>query len=560
MSSNLDEVLSRLSKVTRSGQGWLARCPCRDDDQNPSLTVAEGGEGQVLLHCHRGAPCSFEEICSSIGMEPKELAPANTTVEVSRRVIDDVYDYVNLDGELLYQVVRYALDPVTLKKDFRQRHPVGGGKMEWGLGGAPKVIYRWPEIDRAIRSGETIWVVEGEKDVKALVAAGYQATCNSGGAGKWLPEHSEALDGALLVKIVADNDEAGLDHARRVTSGLRARGIPAEFYVPPAEHKDVAAMLGAGLSLDTLIAHDAPLAFDPFSELVHTFTDLARKTNVPVAQKVMRAQSLLDTIAVESPRTYGRVTSWRDFLDEDADDSYHWLIPGLLEEQERVIVVAGEGAGKTTLARQVALCVSHGINPFNLSWMPAVRTLFVDLENPDRIIRRAARKLDEAIGRRMSSSKATTADANLWTMPDGMNVLDPADRAAFEMKVDELRPQLICMGPMYKFFLDPGTSTAEATMIKVVRFLDHIRTAYGCALWLEHHAPLGNSQNDRAMRPFGSAVWSRWPEFGFGLTVEVDPGSMKKTFKFGQFRGPREERPWPNEMVQGNIFPFEVNS
>ena len=35
----IDLVLSRLNKVTSSGTGWNAACPCREDDQNPSLTI-----------------------------------------------------------------------------------------------------------------------------------------------------------------------------------------------------------------------------------------------------------------------------------------------------------------------------------------------------------------------------------------------------------------------------------------------------------------------------------------------------------------------------------------
>ena len=56
----------------------------------------------------------------------------------------------------------------------------------------------------------------------------------------------------------------------------------------------------------------------------------------------------------------GMLINWKEFLESEMDLSYDWLIPDLLERGERVIVVAAEGAGKTTLMRQVALMSSAG--------------------------------------------------------------------------------------------------------------------------------------------------------------------------------------------------------
>ena len=42
----------------------------------------------------------------------------------------------------------------------------------------------------------------------------------------------------------------------------------------------------------------------------------------------------------------------------------HPLIPGLLDEQDRVVVVGGEKRGKTTLTHQIAFCAATSIHPF----------------------------------------------------------------------------------------------------------------------------------------------------------------------------------------------------
>src|SRR5262249_33647829 len=114
---------------------------------------------------------------------------------------------------LLFEVVRY--DP----KDFRQRRPDGKGGWTWGLDDTRRVLYRLPNVVAAVARGETIYLVEGEKDVHALEALGLVAACSPGGAGKWRPEYTEVLRGADVV-LIGDNDEAGRNHLALVTAAL----------------------------------------------------------------------------------------------------------------------------------------------------------------------------------------------------------------------------------------------------------------------------------------------------------------------------------------------------
>ena len=136
-------------------------------------------------------------------------------------------------------------------------------------------------------------------------------------------------------------------------------------------------------------------------------------------------------------------------------------------------------------------------------------------------------------------------------------MLSVSDRLLVEETVEKIRPDLLVMGPLYKSFIDSGNRTSEAVAVEVARFLDYIRDQFGCGLWLEHHAPLGSSLTTRELRPFGSAVWSRWPEFG--ISLQPDPTSMEGyVYDVRHFRGGRDERPWPTKMKRGKIFPFEV--
>ena len=89
----------------------------------------------------------------------------------------------------------------------------------WKLGDVRRVLYRLSEVVAAVEKGETVFVVEGEKDADALARLGVVATCNVGGAGKWLDSYASDLIGATVV-VIADKDEQGRKHAKDVAQKI----------------------------------------------------------------------------------------------------------------------------------------------------------------------------------------------------------------------------------------------------------------------------------------------------------------------------------------------------
>ena len=232
------DFLTRLDAVKGSAPHWTARCPAHEDTM-PSLSVTEKADC-ILLKCHAG--CSAEAVISALGLRMADLfaEPA-----VSSKEIIATYDYVDANGVLLYQVVRYH------PKDFRQRRPDGAGDWTWNLKGVERVLYHLPQICKAVASGKRVFIVEGEKDVHSVEGAGFTATTCPGGAGKWRPEYTEVLQGANVV-VVADRDEPGYNHANQVAKALE--GIAKRVVVvEPLEGKDVSEHLAAGRSLRELV-------------------------------------------------------------------------------------------------------------------------------------------------------------------------------------------------------------------------------------------------------------------------------------------------------------------
>jgi hypothetical protein len=546
-SSTVTNFLARLDGVRADGSGWSARCPCRNDDHNPSLHIGEGKDGRVLVTCHRGDGCDVAGICDAMDLTVTDLFPPKEREEKPR--LTHTYDYRDADGSLLFQKQRYAYS--NGRKTFRQRRPDGDG-WSYSLGDTPKVLYRLPQVLAAAAGGGKVFVVEGEKDADTLCGLGWTATTMPGGAGKWLDIHTAALVGAD-VWIVRDNDEVGKTHAVAVHEALMAAGVDAKLLAPPDGHKDVTDFIDAGGTVEELVRwENVP---DPFQVRVEQIGEISAK-NVDDGKKIQRIRGLLDRIDpnVSAIGDTGRLVQWASFVDEVDDETYEWVIPGVLERQDRVIVVAAEGVGKTMLARQVALCAAAGVHPFTYSPMPPVATLTVDLENPARIIRRMSTSIVGAATR--YSKGRGPRDAHLLIRPAGMDLLNPADRVSLEEAIERTEPGLICLGPLYKSFVDTGARTSEALAVDIAKYLDYIRTTYNCALWLEHHAPLGGS-GGRELRPFGSAVWSRWPEFGWTLEPDLT-ATEPHIYKWGRFRNDREPRHRPTKIRRGKVFPFEV--
>lgn len=194
-----------------SGDGWIARCPAHDD-YRPSLSIGEGDDGRTLLHCFAG--CSIGDITRAMGIEVKELFPPDPTYE--GREVEDVYQYTDEDGNVLYEVVRF------FPKGFMQRRPDPSKESGyvWETRGVRRVLYGLKYLKEDIEKGDPIFIVEGEKDVHTMWKLGLAATTIAGGAGaKWLPEYTEALRGADVI-VLPDNDKTGREFAQKVANAL----------------------------------------------------------------------------------------------------------------------------------------------------------------------------------------------------------------------------------------------------------------------------------------------------------------------------------------------------
>jgi Virulence-associated protein E-like domain len=149
-----------------------------------------------------------------IAPKKKDRSVRRNTKQVTTGTPVATFDYRDAEGVLKFQVLRFE------PKKFSQRRPNGQGGWIPNMQGVCPLPYRLQELGEAVAAGQTVFVLEGEKNCDhAAKSLGIVATTNAGGAGKWRSELNSHFEGADVV-LVPDNDVAGRNHMRKVAAQL----------------------------------------------------------------------------------------------------------------------------------------------------------------------------------------------------------------------------------------------------------------------------------------------------------------------------------------------------
>jgi hypothetical protein len=248
----LRRILSRLEGVTETATGHSACCPAHDD-RNPSLSIARGRDGKVLLKCFAG--CRPESIVKALGLTMADLFPpegakapgpdepraqpprakgqAYPTTREAVAALDALmarkeqgewansWFYRDAAGQVVALVVRYDLPTPEGEKARKTFRPVSRWPDGWHICDPPG---KWPLYRlRDLAGAETVYVVEGERCADALRAAGYVATTSAHGSQAphktdWTPLRGKN------VYMVPDRDGAGGNYLTQVSRILEEVG------------------------------------------------------------------------------------------------------------------------------------------------------------------------------------------------------------------------------------------------------------------------------------------------------------------------------------------------
>ena len=271
----------------------------------------------------------------------------------------------------------------------------------------------------------------------------------------------------------------------------------------------------------------------------HAIANLARTS----------AQAIIDQIEVEGDIT---TPTLGEFLDVE-DAPFDWVIPGLLERGNRLILTGSEGLGKSVLQRQLAVATAAGVHPFTHRPIPPQRVLYVDCENPPKLLRRHLRPLRTVA---LQNGTDPAEQMFLEAIPAGLNLTKPEDELWLVRLVSLLQPALLVIGPIYR--LHEANPNEEEPARKVTAVLDRCRAAANCAVITEAHAGHGYGGEKRPIRPTGTSLWLRWPEFGYGMRATEDYDPHNRVVDFVPWRGDRDERDWPTQLEMGGAWPWRA--
>jgi hypothetical protein len=243
------------------------------------------------------------------------------------------YDYVNQDGDIVYQVCRFewevdpSVNPKGREKTFVQRRKDTTKKGGWAysMQGVTWLPYRLPELIEDIAQGYKIFLVEGEKKVDMLRALGVPATCNHGGAGKF-PEDLVPWFKDSDVVLLPDNDEAGRKHMGLV--GRRLEGVAKSIRLlnlPGLPHKggidDWLPAGGSAAQLFELSGNAGEFEAEPY-------------------------QSQFDAV------------TWLDL--RKPGPKHEYLVKGVFTKGEQSMLLGESQSGKSFLAIDIAMAVATG--------------------------------------------------------------------------------------------------------------------------------------------------------------------------------------------------------
>ncbi|WLB18925.1 toprim domain-containing protein [Bradyrhizobium japonicum] len=260
-------------KGRRNGNGWLVRCPCPNHgkgrgDRFPSLSVAGGDDGRLLLRCFAG--CDFLEILDELkrqGLVDGESRSSRVLTSVNTSRVERKQEP---DPEALRLWRNSIPAPDTIASEYLERRGIVGpppaslrylpdaGAMVAAVQNPEGVVCAIQTLRLSVQgdkilpritagplgggavrlglAGRVLGLSEGvETGLSAMQMTGVPVWASLG-AGRLhrveVPSHVEEID------IFVDNDEPGRTAAKRTAEVHIAAGRSVRLRSPPDQCKD----------------------------------------------------------------------------------------------------------------------------------------------------------------------------------------------------------------------------------------------------------------------------------------------------------------------------------
>lgn len=311
------------------------------------MSVKDGDNGDVLFNSFNGGdPLAVKDECRKHGLLPEreQRAPGGGWRETGH------YEYLNGDGKVAYRTVRK--EKTGERKRFVAQRPDGRGGWINGLGDADRILYRLPEIKRAIGKAvlkdaapPVLYLTEGERKADKLASWGLLATAIAFGANGWRQGYADDLEGFTVV-ILPDNDDEGRKFADKAAQAINAIGSRAVI-----------------LALPDLPAKGDIIDWRGDADQLRALTDEALRDPKEAPQAFDLADLNAWAATAPTPKAF--------------------VMAPFIPRDDVVIITGDGGTNKSTLALQVSACAAAGRQFLGLDVAPGP-ALYITAEDDQR--------------------------------------------------------------------------------------------------------------------------------------------------------------------------------
>jgi KaiC/GvpD/RAD55 family RecA-like ATPase len=447
-------------------------------------------------------------------------APVEQQQKAIRPAQKRIWEYPNREGNPFVRVIR--VDDGKGGKPKRWQEHWNGKAWVKGLKGVKREdipVYRYAEIQEAIRQGKTIFIVEGEPSADAMWSIGLPATTNIGGSGKWQPSDTADLAGTARTVLCPDRDKPGVSHMETIAEEFpEAQWLYAFPHstlwknLPQSQGLDVADWIeDYQLSAQRVVYHiegkrntiqkevSKDLSFSQMcvqldeinaipcpGERKWMLYKLARENKVPVSQMMaayeaaLRNQPTFDGIGV------------KDLLAK-TPERFDWLVAALMPMATTALLYAEAGTGKTLFVNSIIKAVAGGQN-WNGYPTKQGKVLYIQTDEPEV---NTAHNLKEAGFESVPNENLTIYFQ--WQF---------SQMAKLKETIEKEQPKLVV--------IDSLTSCNRSSMVEE-KNVEYARTLYelrdiametGCAIIVLHHENKnGEVRGTTAIKANVSEVW-----------------------------------------------------
>lgn len=445
---------------------------------------------------------------------------------VKRRVVMR-YHYTTAEGVEMFDKLRYE------PKFFSVQYADDAYKSNMTV---KSLLYKLPDVEKAINSGEKILLCEGEKDALTAFGFGFRATTSAWGAGNWNEINTMQLQGANVV-LVPDTDEAGQLGGLKRAKSLLGVAKSVCWLAIPEQFKDLTEWAEAGVTKEQLAGQIS--ALEPINEA------FVQEREKQLRGKYNKTESELfggDDTAETAGDPFPEAITYDGFEPETTEDPLE-LLRGSNEGKGRILckrhiaLLSGEtGVGKSTLITQMAIMFALGQPLFGLTPKRPLKIFVFQAENDERDM---WEKLDGTIENVVKPLELegyeATLKKNLLFEKESCGLKGEAFIRHVKKCCDFYHPDLIIADPLYAYI---GSDVSDQGKVSDwIRNLFELCKKECFAMFIIHHfnKPRGEKKDSTVYSASGSSELMNTARVVFNIERKVG-----RFYRFSVFK--RDDR------------------